>query len=127
MKKKIFLAALALLVLDGKAVADGQQTVIIGGQCMEQKATRLTFGGDDVTVTFADGSTQTADMEAVTIELEWDNVATAVEHVQQEHGGASPAAGIYYDLQGRKVSSGNRQQGLLIVHQGGKTSKIVKR
>ena len=73
MMKKIITFTAMLLMLVGSAQADNKQTVTINGQTVEQKAERLTFDGDNVTVNFTDGTSQTADMEAVKLDFQWDS------------------------------------------------------
>ena len=73
MKIKTVLAALVLLVIGIGAWAVGQQTVIIGGQPVAEKVSRLTFSGDSVTLFYADGIQQAAAMEDVELTFQWEN------------------------------------------------------
>lgn len=80
MKMKKFLVALtALFATASSAFADNSQVVVINGQEVQKVATKITLSGDNATVTFSDGTSQTADMSAVTIYL---NVATDIRRVE---------------------------------------------
>lgn len=57
------------LVMTLSAMADTKQTVKIDGATVEKTVTRMTFNGDNVVLTFSDNSTQTEDMQLVTIEF----------------------------------------------------------
>ena len=72
MKKRTILAALALLLLVCGAIAGIKQTVIIGGQSVDKQAATLTFDGDNVTLNYTDGTSQTADMGDVKLSFQQD-------------------------------------------------------
>lgn len=126
MKKRTIIAAVALLMCVGGAMADNGQVVTIDGKTVNKNATRLTFDSDNVTVTFVDGSSMTADMEAVEISFDWD-ITTGIDNLTfdgqsddaSQIGNAERTNNTVFDLQGRKVS-GNNQRGLFIVRQGNK-------
>lgn len=77
--KKLFTVLFALVTIAGSAFADNSQVVIINGQKVEKVATKITFSGDNATVSFSDGSSQTADMAQVVIYL---NVTTDIRKVE---------------------------------------------
>lgn len=77
--KKIVTLLLSLFLTVGTAFADNSQVVIINGQKVEKVATKITFNGDNATVSFSDGSSQTADMAQVVIYL---NVTTDIRKVE---------------------------------------------
>lgn len=77
--KKIVTLLLSLFLTVGTAFADNSQVVIINGQKVEKVATKITFSGDNATVSFSDGSSQTADMAQVVIYL---NVTTDIRKVE---------------------------------------------
>ncbi len=77
--KKIVTLLLSLFLTVGTAFADNSQIVIINGQKVEKVATKITFSGDNATVSFSDGSSQTADMAQVVIYL---NVTTDIRKVE---------------------------------------------
>ena len=72
MKKKLFTAASVLMIVGG-AMAVNEQTVTFDGQTVDQKATAITFEGDNVIVAFADGTNRKADMESVKLAFKWDS------------------------------------------------------
>jgi hypothetical protein len=77
--KKIVTLLLSLFLTVGTAFADNSQVVIINGQEVQKVATKITFSGDNATVSFSDGSSQTADMAQVVIYL---NVTTDIRKVE---------------------------------------------
>ena len=77
--KKIVTLLLSLFLTVGSAFADNSQVVIINGQEVQKVATKITFSGDNATVSFSDGSSQTADMAQVVIYL---NVTTDIRKVE---------------------------------------------
>jgi len=77
--KKIVTLLLSLFLTVGTAFADNSQVVIINGQEVQKVATKITFSGDNATVSFSDGSSQTADMAQVVINL---NVTTDIRKVE---------------------------------------------
>ena len=77
--KKIVTLLLSLFLTVGTAFADSSQVVVINGQEVQKVATKITFSGDNATVSFSDGSSQTADMAQVVINL---NVTTDIRKVE---------------------------------------------
>jgi len=77
--KKIVTLLLSLFLTVGTAFADNSQVVEINGQEVQKVATKITFSGDNATVSFSDGSSQTADMAQVVIYL---NVTTDIRKVE---------------------------------------------
>ena len=77
--KKIVTLLLSLFLTVGTAFADNSQVVVINGQEVQKVATKITFSGDNATVSFSDGSSQTADMAQVVIYL---NVTTDIRKVE---------------------------------------------
>ncbi len=65
----MLVSALAMVALC--AVADTKETVTINGTALSQQATRMVFDGDNVTLTFSDGTSQTADMESVNVAFDY--------------------------------------------------------
>ena len=66
-------------------MADSRETITINGPTVSGQATRITFAGDNVTLTYADGTSQTESMADVTIAFNYvavfkdayyDNIAT---------------------------------------------------
>ncbi len=68
MRKRLILVVLSL-VMTLAVMADTKQTVKIDGTAVDKTVTKMTFNGDNVVLTFSDNSTQTEDMELVTIDF----------------------------------------------------------
>ena len=66
MKKSIILS-IVMVMASVMAMADSWETVLLNGADVDKPATRLTFSGDEVTLSYGDGSTQTADLSTVSI------------------------------------------------------------
>ena len=107
MKNKAFCALLAVALSGSVACADTGQTVRVNGSIIDKFVTELTFSGDNVTMTFSDG-TQTEDMSLVTIDLTYnDDTTTGV----YEFGGKKTQDNLrVYNLNGQYV--GNSFEGL---------------
>ncbi len=71
--RRTFTLLILLATLSTIAKADSKETVTINGKAVNKSATHLTFSGDEVSLTFSDGSTQTADISEVSIDF--DHVA----------------------------------------------------
>ena len=66
-----------LLALGTMAVhAAATQTVTIDGTVVDKVVTALAFDGSEVTVTFADATTQTVEISALTIEFAYSGTST---------------------------------------------------
>lgn len=105
MKKLITLLAV-LATTFCSAMADNTQTVVVDGTTVGKNVTRLTFSGDNVVMTFADNSTQTADMSLVSISFTY-SPATAIDGIEQENKNIVKKV---YNLNGQYV--GNTTEGL---------------
>lgn len=80
MRKRTFITVvMTLLCL--MAWADNNQTVVVGGTVVEKYASQLTFDGHNVTITFEDGTTQTADMTSVSISLSYDDASSGITQI----------------------------------------------
>lgn len=70
MNKKTLHIFLILLLFATSAFADTSQTITINGETVEQVATKLTFNGDKVIITYASGENSgEIDMESVVIKF----------------------------------------------------------
>lgn len=70
MNKKTLHLILMLVLFTIPAMADVEQTITINGEVVEQVATKLTFNGDKVIITYASGETSgEIDMESVVIKF----------------------------------------------------------
>jgi len=90
------------LALAQTLCADNTQTVTIGGEATGKEATQLAFGGDNVTLTYADGTTQTEDISLVSITLGY---STAVEAIKTADGDHAATTRRIYTLDGQFVGS----------------------
>lgn len=107
MKNKTFCALLAALLSGSVACADTGQTVCVNGSVIDKFVTELTFSGDNVTMTFSDG-TQTEDMSLVTIDLTYtDDTTTGVYEFENKNTQDNLRV---YNLNGQYV--GNSLEGL---------------
>lgn len=107
MKNKAFCALLAALLSGSVACADTGQTVRVNGSEIDKFVTELTFSGDNVTMTFSDG-TQTEDMSLVTIDLTYtDDTTTGVYEFENKNTQDNLRV---YNLNGQYV--GNSLEGL---------------
>lgn len=80
MRKRTFITVvMTLLCL--MAWADNNQTVVVGGTVVEKYVSQLTFDGHNVTITFEDGTTQTADMTSVSISLSYDDASSGISQI----------------------------------------------
>lgn len=107
MRNKALFAFLPAMLSGSVACADTGQTVRVNGSEIDKFVTELTFSGDNVTMTFSDG-TQTEDMSLVTIDLTYtDDTTTGV----YEFGGKKTQDNLrVYNLNGQYV--GNSLEGL---------------
>lgn len=105
--KKLTLTIVSLMVLCMQAVADNGQTITIGGSIIEKYAQRLTFDGNNVTITFEDGSEETADMTTVSIDLTYGSDASGISSITTEDNNNN---GKVYSISGQYV--GNSTEGL---------------
>lgn len=107
MRNKALFAFLPAMLSGSVACADTGQTVRVNGSEIDKFVTELTFSGDNVTMTFSDG-TQTEDMSLVTIDLTYtDDTTTGV----YEFGGKNTQDNLrVYNLNGQYV--GNSLEGL---------------
>lgn len=85
MRNKALFAFLPAMLSGSVACADTGQTVRVNGSEIDKFVTELTFSGDNVTMTFSDG-TQTEDMSLVTIDLTYtDDTTTGVYEFENKN------------------------------------------
>lgn len=107
MKNKALFALLPAMLSGSVACADTGQTVRVNGSVIDKFVTELTFSGDNVTMTFSDG-TQTEDMSLVTIDLTYtDDTTTGVYEFENKNTQDNLRV---YNLNGQYV--GNSLEGL---------------
>lgn len=100
--RHLLLATLAVAPM--LSAAESTVTTMVGGAPTASSLTHISFDGDNVTLTFADLSTLTADMASVSVVL--DHTNTALDAIVAD---PSLPTGIY-DLSGRRIA--DRQEGL---------------
>ncbi len=122
MKRKALCAFLMLGLSGGVAMADTEQTVTVNGEAIDGFITELTFNGDQVTMKFEDGSTQTDDMSLVSIALTYSETSTGITEIETDDQSTVKRV---YTISGQYVgtSTEGQPQGIYIVN-GKKT--IVK-
>lgn len=110
---KPIIIALAIAALPFAAWADNGQTVTIGGQTVNKTVKEITFSGTDMELSFADGTTQTADMATVNITFD---TPTGIKTVDKDT--PRPADGRIYTLSGQYMGKGKARlpKGVYIVN-----------
>jgi hypothetical protein len=93
--------------------AETKQTVTIDGAEQGKFVTLLTFEDNKVVLAFDDNTTQTAEMELVSIALTYDGTATAIRSIQDESG----TGDAVYTLSGQYAgqSAAGLKPGLYII------------
>lgn len=110
MRNKALFAFLPAMLSGSVACADTGQTVRVNGSVIDKFVTELTFSGDNVTMTFSDG-TQTEDMSLVTIDLTYNDGDDTTTTSVYEFGGKKTQDNLrVYNLNGQYV--GNSLEGL---------------
>lgn len=108
-KRLIFL--LMAVVWTTTMMADTKQTVKIDGTTVDKTVERLTFDGDKVVLTFTDHSTQTEDMELVSIDFFYSGTGISRVKVDEMSGKH------IYNLNGQYLGTGieGRAKGVYVV------------
>lgn len=124
MNKTLTTLALALAVSASAYAQDVKQVVTINGTANEKTVQTITFEGDNVSLLYSDGTSETADMEAVAISFEYEATAITVSSVS-ENGEAKKI----YNINGRQVRStlDALPQGVYIVKSANKSVKFIKK
>lgn len=107
----IFFAAL----LSANVLADNKQTVTINGQTVNKTVQEITFSGDNVTLSYSDGSSATEDMSLVKLAFTYDSSSTGIGQVETM---AQTCQGKVFNLNGQLVgtSSEGLSKGVYIVN-----------
>lgn len=124
MNKTLTTLTLALAVSASAYAQDVKQVVTINGTANEKTVQTITFEGDNVSLLYSDGTSETADMEAVAISFEYEATSITVSSVA-ENGEAKKI----YDINGRQVRStlNALPQGVYIVKSANKSVKFIKK
>lgn len=95
------------------AMADNKQTVTIDGSQVSKTVKEITFDGDNVTLTYVDGTDETRDMSLVTLAFEY--TATGISNIETSN---KVLAGKVFNLNGQLVgtSTQNLNKGIYIVN-----------
>lgn len=118
MKKTIITAAALATVLTAYAQTEKKQVVTVGQQQLTETVTQLTFDDENVVLHLSDGTTQTVDMETVTI------VFTIVDAMKALESEAKDAPVSYFDLKGQQLKKAPNKGGY-IMKKGNKIVKIL--
>ena len=116
MKAKLLTLLFLISVGTFPAFADSEQVVTISGQTV----TQLSFNGDNVILHFSDGTTQTVDMENVTITFTVVDALKALEDAD----GKEPTQ--YFDLKGRQLKKAPAK-GSYLMKKGDKIVKLINK
>ena len=103
--KKTYLVLLACM-LSTVAYADNKQTVKIDGNVSDKTVTEITFDGDNVTLNYADNSSETKDMSLVSLSFSYDST-TGINKIEEVK---KSLQGKVFNLNGQLV--GNSLEGL---------------
>lgn len=124
MNKTLTTLTLALAVSASAYAQDVKQVVTINGTANEKTVQTITFEGDNVSLLYSDGTSETADMEAVAISFEYEATSITVSSVA-DNGEAKKI----YDINGRQVRStlDALPQGVYIVKSANKSVKFIKK
>ena len=103
--KKTYLLLLAGMFAS-VAFANNKQTVKIDGNVSDKTVTEITFDGDNVTLSYADNSSETRDMSIVSLSFSYDSTKgiNKIEQVKKS------LQGKVFNLNGQLV--GNSLEGL---------------
>ena len=93
-------------------MADNKQTVSIGGSQVGKPVKEITFDGDNVTLSYADGTDETKDMSLV--KLSFAYITTGFSNIETSN---KVLAGKVFNLNGQLVgtSTQNLNKGIYIV------------
>lgn len=124
MNKTLSILTFSLAVSAAAFAQDVKQVVTINGTANDKSVQTITFEGDNVNLLYTDGTTETADMEAVVISFEKEATGITVSSVA-ENGEAKKI----YDINGRQVRStlDSLPIGVYIVKSANKTVKFIKK
>lgn len=128
MKQKNILILGAALLMAAPALSatpddnDGaRQTLTINEETENRTVSEIKIDGNNAVLLFTDGSTLAVDMRLVTLTMSYDETTGIVEMKNEK--GESRNNGVWYTLDGRKLSLQPKQKGVYI--QNGK--KVVNK
>lgn len=128
MKHKNFLILGATLLMTASSLSatpddnDGaRQTLTINEETENRTVSEIKIDGNNAVLLFTDGSTLAVDMRLVTLTMSYDETTGIVE--MRNEKGERKNNGVWYTLDGRKLSLQPKQKGVYI--QNGK--KVVNK
>ena len=104
--KKTYLLLLASMFAS-VVFANNKQTVKVDGIVSDKTVTEITFDGDNVTLSYADNSSETKDMSLVSLSFSYDSTTTGINKVEEVK---KSLQGKVFNLNGQLV--GNSLEGL---------------
>ena len=117
--KKVLMTAVVLATVLTAGAQTKKAVVTVGQQQLTETVTKLTFDDDKVVLHLANGTTQTVDMETVTI------VFTVVDALKVLESEAKDAPLAYFDMSGRQLKKAPKK-GSYIIKKGTKVVKVLK-
>jgi hypothetical protein len=110
--KKVYFFLLGAL-LSTVAMADNKQTLTIDGAQVSKTVREITFDGDNVTLSYANGTDETQDMSLV--KLSFAYITTGISNIETSN---KVLAGKVFNLNGQLVgtSTQNLSKGIYIVN-----------
>ena len=148
MKKNLLLTICFMIIVPPGAYANNVQTLTINGQTVNKALSKMTFDGDNVILTFTDNSSQTSEMESVSLSFSSASAIDAVSVFQYNGivgdvislGGLTAGTSItIYDTAGRKqmnataqgpsaqIDIASLQNGIYMLKAGKQVVKFAKR
>jgi len=116
MRKLLFVAMAAMAFATSQA--DDVQTVTIDGTAVNKQVSAIAFDGDNLTLTYTDGTkSETIDMSTVIITFD---TSTALKELENESGQVK-----FFNLSGQQLQ-GAPAQGAYLIKKGNKTVKVVR-
>ena len=118
--KKVLMTAFVLATVLTAGAQTKKAVVTVGQQQLTETVTKLTFDDDKVVLHLANGTTQTVDMETVTI------VFTVVDALKALQTADSEEPIQYFDLQGRQLKKAP-VKGSYIMKKGNRIVKLISK
>lgn len=102
-------------LLSTNMLADSKQTVTINGQAVDKTVSEITFDGDNVTLSYSDGSSATEDMSLVKLAFTYDGGTDGINQMEMVK---QSLQGMVYNLNGQLVgtSTDGLDKGVYIVN-----------
>ncbi len=111
--RRILMMALVLVLSVSAASADVKQTVTIDGANVDKQVSRLKVDGDNVVLTFIDGTNQTVDMGSVRIAIKIGEGGASIKEVTVGEGKGKRVYTLTGKYAGKSVNG--KQKGVYVV------------